>query len=232
MALVKFGGGVVQMSGSIGGTTYGRNRYGNIARARTTPVNANTARQSAIRAIMSSVSQSWFSALTAAQRAAWGVYASNVPATNKLGEVIYLSGYNQFIKSNVAAQNAGLPAISDAPTIFTLPGEDTSFAVAISVASQELSVTIDESDDWLDEAGGAMIIQMGLPQNDSIEFFGGPYRHADSIDGDDTTPPTTPATVACPYVVAAEQKVWTRGRIIRADGRLSDWFRVNSIVGA
>jgi hypothetical protein len=232
MALVKFGGGVVQMSGSIGGTTYGRNRYGNIARARTTPVNANTARQSAIRAIMSSVSQSWFSILTASQRAAWGVYASNVAATNKLGEVIYLSGYNQFIKSNVAAQNAGLAAISDAPTIFTLPGEDTSFAVEISVASQELSVTVDDTDDWLDEVGGAIIVQMGMPQNDSIEFFGGPYRHADSIDGDATTPPTIPAIIACPFPVAADQKVWTRGRIIRADGRLSDWFRVNSIVGA
>jgi hypothetical protein len=232
MALVKFGGGIVGMSGSIGGTVFGRNRSGAIARARTTPVNPKTARQSAIRAIMAAISQAWFATLTAAERATWAVFASNVPSTNKLGEVINLSGYNQYIKSNVAAANSGLAAIATAPTIFTLPGEDTAFASTISEASQEISIALDDTADWLDETGGAMIIQMGMPQNDSIMFFGGPWRHAGVIVGDDTTPPTTPAVVGCPFPVAAEQKVWTRGRTIRADGRLSDWFRVDSIVGA
>jgi len=39
MALIRFGGGIVQMLGSIGGTTFARNASGNYARARTTPAN-------------------------------------------------------------------------------------------------------------------------------------------------------------------------------------------------
>jgi len=230
MALIKYGGGITEMRGSIAGNVFSRNRYGAYARSRTKPVNPNSSRQSAIRSIISEVSQAWFADTTQAQRDAWDVFAKNVPATNKLGEVIYLSGFNQYVKSNVAALNAGLPAIQAAPTNFTLPGEDTSFDVAIDAGTQLISVTFDDTRDWLDEAGGAMIVQMGLPQNDSIEFFNGPWRFADSIDGDDITPPTTPATVACPFVVADDQKVWVRAKIIRADGRVSDWFRDFGIV--
>ena len=41
MALVKYGGGIIQMSGSMAGNTFARNRYGNYMRARTKPVNPN-----------------------------------------------------------------------------------------------------------------------------------------------------------------------------------------------
>ncbi|GAI58374.1 unnamed protein product, partial [marine sediment metagenome] len=39
MALVKYGGGITQMSGSIAGNTFARNRYGNYVRSRTKPIN-------------------------------------------------------------------------------------------------------------------------------------------------------------------------------------------------
>ncbi len=232
MALVRLGGIAVDARGSIGGIVFSRNASGNYVRIRTTPVNPRSARQDAIRAIWSEVSQKWFSLLTDAQRAEWAVFASNVPAKNKLGQVINLSGFNQFQKSNVAAANAGLAVLPDGPAIFTLPGEDTSFAVAISEATQELSVTFDDARTWLDEDDSAMIIQMGIPKNDSINFFDGPYRHAGVILGDGVTAPTSPATIATPFPVVANQKVWTRGLIIKNDGRMSDWFRVDSIVGA
>jgi hypothetical protein len=232
MALIRLGGIAIDARGSVGGIVFSRNASGNYVRARITPVNPQSARQDAIRAIWAEVSQKWFSLLTDAQRSEWAVYAANVPTTNKLGQVINLSGFNMFQKSNVAAANAGLPVLDDGPAIFTLPGEDTSFAVAISEASQELSVTFDDTRDWVDEDDSAMIIQMGIPKNDSINFFDGPYRHAGVILGDGTTAPTTPATITVPFPVVANQKVWTRGLIIKNDGRMSDWFRVDSIAGA
>ncbi len=230
--LVKWGGGIVDGRGSIGGTTFSRNKSGAIARARVAPVNPKSVRQSAIRAIISSVAQLYNSGLTVAQRAAWAVYAKNVPAKNKLGEVIYLSGYNQFVKSNIAALNAGLTAILAAPSVFSLPGEDTTFDVAISEASQEIAVTFDATADWAGEAGGALIVEMGLPQSPSIEFFDGPWRHAGIIAGDATTPPTTGDSIAVPFPVVADQKIFCRAKVLRADGRLSDWFRSNAIGGA
>jgi len=86
MALIKFGGGVVQMSGSIAGNTYARNRYGNYVRARTKPVNPKTDRQSVIRTAMQLLTTRWAQTLTAAQRTAWNLYASNVNMTNFTGD--------------------------------------------------------------------------------------------------------------------------------------------------
>ncbi len=77
MALVKYGGGIVQMSGSIGGDTFARNRYGNYVRARTKPVNPNTTLQQAVRASMSFLTNRWAQTLDAAQRTAWNPYAQN-----------------------------------------------------------------------------------------------------------------------------------------------------------
>lgn len=233
MALIKFGGGVVDARGSIAGNVFSRNRYGNYMRARTAPVNPNTSRQSAIRAIIADVTERWNGTLTAANRDSWGTFAANVPATNKLGEVINLSGFNQFVKSNIVANNAGLPDIDAGPTTFSLPGEDPSLVFAASAATQKISVTFDDTRDWLDEDDAAMIIEVGLPQNQSIEFFNGPWRHAGVILGDSTTPPTSPdANTDSPYTVTQNQKVFVRAKILRADGRVSDWFQGSLTVGA
>lgn len=230
---VRYGGGILDARGSIGGQTHSRNKSGPYVRARTTPINPKSARQSAIRAITALVSTLWLSLLTQDQRDAWEVFAANMPATNKLGEVIRLSGFNQFHKSNVAAKNAELSEISDGPVLFTLPGEDPLYVSAIDAGTGKISIVFDDSRDWVDEDDAAMIVQMGIPQNASRGFFNGPWRHAGIIAGDATTAPTTPdANIDVPFPVADGQKVWTRSKIIRADGRLSDWFRNDSIVSS
>lgn len=52
MALVQFGGGILDARGSIGGQVFSKNRFGNYMRARITPVNPNSARQAVVRAIV------------------------------------------------------------------------------------------------------------------------------------------------------------------------------------
>lgn len=230
--LVVYGGGILDARGSIGGNTASRNGSGPYWRARVKPVNPNSDAQSRVRAIMSRVSAMYLDSASSAQRLEWGVFASNMPHKNKLGLDIRLSGFNQFVKSNVAALNAELPSILDGPVIFTLPGEDPTFEVSASESSQELSVIFNDNRDWVDEDFAGMIIQVGIPQNASIGFFNGPWRHADIIRGDSSTAPTTPATIASPWPVVELQKVWVRGKIIRADGRTSDWFQVSPIVGS
>ena len=118
----------------------------------------------------------------------------------------------------------GLTRVDAAPVVFTLPGEDSSFAVTASEATQLLSVAFDDELDWLDEDGGAMLVSSGIPVNPTVNFFGGPYRFADAIEGDAVTPPTTPTTMTSPFQIAEDQKVFARGRIVLADGRLSNFF--------
>lgn len=231
--LVRYGGGITDARGSIGGQTHSRNRYGAYVRARTTPVNPRSARQSMARAITALVSTLWRSAVSEAQRDAWRVFAANVPASNKLGESINLAGFNQFYKSNVAAKNAGLVEILPAPVLFTLPGEDPDYTCDIDATTGKLTIAFDEDRSWCSEDNAAMIVQVGLPQDPSIGFFNGPWRHAGIVPGDNGVPVTTPNTdIDVPFQVAADQKVWTRAKILRADGRLSDWFRADCIVTA
>lgn len=231
--LIKLGGIIADARGSIGGITLSRNSSGAYARIRVTPINPKTVLQSAIRAIVAAVTVRWLGTLTQLQRDAWKVFASNVPAKNKLGETIHLSGFNQFTKSNVVANNVGLPDIDDAPLVFDLPGEDTTYSSEVDSGTGKVTIVFDDTLSWVNADDAAMIVQMGIPVNASIGFFDGPWRHAGKILGDGTTPPTSPdATIDVPFQVGDGQQVFTRAKIILEDGRVSDWFRSKSIVAS
>ncbi len=225
MALIKFGGGVVQMSGSIGGTTFSRNSSGNIARARTTPVNPQSARQEKIRAIMAYLSDRWLETVTALQRAAWGDYALAVAMKNRLGETTHNTGMNHYIRSNAPLLQIDESPVDDAPTILALPDQDPTVSFTASEATQNLSVIFDDTAAWDAEVGGFMHIRMSRPQNPTRNFFGGPYLYADSIVGA-VVPETSPATIAAPTPIVEGHRLWIKYRIQRADARLSEAAQV------
>ncbi|GAH66828.1 unnamed protein product, partial [marine sediment metagenome] len=122
-ALVKYGGGIIQMSGSIAGNTHARNRYGNYVRARTKPVNPNSARQIKIRAVIAELTERWLNTLTDNQRTAWATYAAAIAMKNKLGETIHLSGFNHYIRSNAGYLDAVAQYFDDGPEELTLPDQ-------------------------------------------------------------------------------------------------------------
>lgn len=232
MALLKLGPAVSGISGSIGGTTFARNRYGAYARARTKPVNPNSTRQAAVRTIMSYCRTAWYSTLTAVQRTQWALYANNVPMINRLGETINLSGYNQFCRSAAALQNAGLDIVAPGPTEFALPEQDASLAVAGDESTQMLAVTFDNTLAWAHETGSSLLLYQGAPQDVTRNFFNGPWRYMGKVAGNDTTPPTSPSSIAAVFPIASGQKVWLKARVLRADGRLSGFFRCSGSVVA
>lgn len=229
---IKFGGIVSDARGSLGGAVFSRNGSGAYVRQRTTPINPKTQRQSDIRAIWASVTKDWDLLLSQAERDAWEVYAANLVESNKLGEDIRHSGFNQYQSANVTSINAGLTAIVDAPGTFVRPGEDLLFEAAISEASQEISIVFDDSLDWVNQSGAAYIVRMGIPKGQGVNFFDGPYRQAGVILGDDTTPPTSPETMAVPYPVVSGQKIFVEAKIMEGDGSISDWFRFTATAGA
>lgn len=234
MALVRYGGGVIQMSGSIAGNTFARNRFGNYTRARTKPVNPNTDWQSRIRAVMAQLTEMWFDDLSVDQRDAWNDYAKAVPMKNKLGETIKLSGFNHFIRSNsgilYARRHTG-HVVKDGPTTLTLPEKDVTVYIDVDQTPQALKVYFDIGLDWAKETGGHMFVNMGLPQNKTRNFFAGPWHYVIAIEG-------APGGITSPlnwvpyYPVALGQKVWCKFRILQADGRLSEPWQVSALVHA
>ena len=232
MALVKFGGGVVQMSGSIAGDTFARNRYGNYVRARTKPTNPNTARQVAVRSAMAFLTDRWAQTLTIVQRTAWNLYGSSVTMKNRLGENTFLTGFNHYIRSNMIRKQTTSTLIDDGPVIFELPAKDPTFAITASEATQDISYTFDVAMDWATEDGAFMFLFSGQPQNAQRNFFGGPWRITARLVGVDPGPLVSPTDAESEYAIAELQHIWCYGRISRADGRLSEPFRGDIAVGA
>lgn len=231
MALIKFGGGVVGMAGKIGGTVYARNRYGQYARSWANPVNPRSDRQTAIRGIIGALGDLWGQTLTDDQRASWENYASNVEMKNRLGETIQLSGFNHFCRSNAVRIHAGLVPVLDAPAVQALAEHDPTFAISATAQSTDVDVTFNPGLAWANEDGGAMLVHFSTLVNGNIQFYGGSYRYAGKIIGDDTTPPTSPATLTYPGPTPqAGQKIFAKARIVRADGRASEFFRTSGLV--
>lgn len=222
---------ITKASGSLGGLTGSRNRFGMYFRQRSNPVNPNSSLQAIVRSRLAALTAAW-GALTTPQKQAWDNYAAQVPRQNKLGETIYLTGFNHFVRTNMIVLQCGGSQISAAPSSLLLPGADESFDISPSEATQSLAVTFDDTAVWCTEDGAFMPVFGGLPRNTEVSFFGGPWRFAGAIAGDSTTPPTSPATITSAYGFVSGQYLWAYGRLLRADGRLSDPFRTNKKTGA
>jgi hypothetical protein len=194
-------------------------------------VNPKSNLQEATRTIMKLLAATWSSiALSDLQRAAWATYAAAVAVKNRLGETIYLTGFNHYLRSNASRMAAGLARIDTASTALTLPAGDPVFSVTADAGAQQLTVTFDDTAAWCSETGGAMLISMGQPQGASRNFFGGPWRIAEAILGNTSVPITSPQLIDASYTLVAGQQIWTQARVITADARVSNQFRAASVI--
>jgi len=227
MGLVRFGGGVIQISGSIAGVVHARNRFGNYIRPRTKPVNPHSSRQEAARTILSYLAEYWHSDLTAVQRGLWDTYAAAVSMKNRLGESINLTGFNHFIRSNAAQMAIGEAVIAAAPTTLSLPEKDTDLVVSEEdIAAQTFTFTCNTTG-WVpngDPKFGILIYQ-GVPKLQSHKYFNGPWRLMDFIDA--TEGAAGSGTLAAAFSFALAQKVWFSARIITVSGRLSESYIID-----
>lgn len=228
MAKIRPGGSGVDYSGSIGSDTFSRNRYGSYVRYRSRPVNPNSVSQISARAIFAAVSRDW-STLSDAERALWKMYADNTPVTDRFGFQITLTGAAMYQKVNAARLSAGLVTLSAAPTTYGLPGADPSFEVAVTAADTEAAITFDNTQEWATKVGGRLLLYAGRPQNPNITYYGGPFKQITGISGA-VAAPASPAEVTLPYAIAAGQIMWMQYRILTAEGRLSNPFRVGPVV--
>lgn len=220
-----------EKSGSKGGSTYARNRFGAYCRQRTKPVNPSTPLQQEQRSRFALLTNLWNSVLTPAERAAWDLYAANVPMLNRLGQVINPTGFNHYCRSNSLILQAGGDRVDAAPQIYLKGEQDPTFAVEASESDQKLNVTFDNTLDWANEVAGFMAIFLGSPRMTNINFFKGPWRYTGKIVGA-TSPPSSPQALDVSFPVTKGQKIWAQARIIRADGRVSDPFRCAGLVVA
>jgi hypothetical protein len=210
-----------QASGAVAGLVYSHNAGGMYVRARATPTNPNTAPQQAVRDAMRQLVMAWTNTLTDVQVAAWETYAFNTPTLNRLGEATTKNGQQMYIRGNVSRLQAGLPRADDPPTVFDTGTFTPVDALVADGSADTISIGFDNTDEWANEDDSAMLIYMGRPQNHTRNFGKGPFQLLTRIDGDGTTPPTSPVVAASLFPLSLGQKVFLQVRVTRADGRLS-----------
>jgi len=227
MALVKYGAGIVQMSGSIAGDVHARNRFGNYVRPRTKPVNPHSSRQEAIRAILSYLAEFWHQDLSVVQRGLWDTYAAAVAMKNRLGETIHLTGFNHFIRTNCSSQTAALGTFSDAPTVLSLPEKDQFLVCSEEVIAAQTFTFECSTLGWAPNGDpkGRILLYQGQPQLASRNFFDGPWRYMGVITPIEGAAGETTEDAA--FSFALGQKVWFQARVITTTGRLSELWTLD-----
>lgn len=221
-ALVKYGAGIIQMSGSIAGNVHARNRFGNYIRPRTKPVNPHSTRQEAARAVVSYLAEYWHTELNAVQRGLWDVYAAAVAMKNRLGETIHLTGFNHFIRTNSNCLKIGIAVIDAAPTILSLPEKDPTMVCSEEdIAAQTFTFTFDDTG-WAANGDPKIWIStfQGQPQLASRNFFATPWRTSTAIGAAAGATGTHTGPASFPF--AEGQKVWFQARVLTESGRLSE----------
>lgn len=210
---------VTQVSGSIGGATYARNSSGMYIRARSMPVQPNTAAQQIVKAAISDASGRWKGSDTAFVDN-WNNYAAAVDWKNTLGDTIKLTGRAHYLRGAVAMLRAGIALPADYPTELYLPNNYV-ITVAGAIATQKVQITFTNTADWANETGAYMLVYQSMPKPPGRNFYNGPFLYCNKIAGNGSTPPTSPQSLDSVYELSPDNVVFVKTRIVRKDGRLS-----------
>lgn len=136
---IKFGAIVTDGRGKLGGHVFSKNASGAFMRTKVTPTNPQTTAQSTARALFGAISAGW-SALTAAQIAAWNEAVSDWTGTNIFGDLKKPTGKALYQRLNNQAQSVGLSAVTSPPTKLEMP-DDIVTAVAIDTTASTITLT-------------------------------------------------------------------------------------------
>lgn len=212
MALILTGPTVAVISGSIGGTVFARNRYGNYARNRTKPVDPGSVSQNAYRTRVSNAVVAW-QALTAAQRDMFNAKAQTTVLNNRIGQSFHPSGINLFIRTYNLLDFAGLAQVTTPPVSPIVQDPESAF---VYVADPGFTYTCDHN---LLAAGCKVLIWFMYNVTNSTYFYKGPYPYSSQQTpaslADDT------ATLATNAVINADSSMFGMVRVVNADGGAS-----------
>jgi hypothetical protein len=127
---------------------------------------------------------------------------------------------------------AGFASIEAAPTPLQSVVNDTALIPTVTAPST-VSIAFDSTDEWATNVGGHLLVYISPPQSPGVNFYKGPYRLLDTIDGA-VSPPSSPAAMdyadAGFGVLTADQKVFVQFRAVGHDGNIGGLVRASTVV--
>lgn len=228
MALIKLGGGITDMRGSIAGNTFSRCAGGNYARGRMKPVNPRTALQNTRRAEIASLTRHWSNALTEQQRIDWRAYATGTTWTNRLGEAIEINGLAAFVRLNALERLTPAPIIEHAPTAM---GHGGGVTLAFDAENDTSKLQLAEPGGAFDKDVDIMTlwIFMGIPREVGALSLPKKWNYIGRVWGSTGAPLTFPYEMDAAYTMNVGQRISIRAMFHDADYRVSGPFFAQAI---
>lgn len=204
---IKFGSIVTDGRGKIGGHVASKNRGGAYLRTKVTPVNPQSALQTAVRALLTVLSQGW-RALTATQRAAWNAAVENFKTTNIFGDIKSPSGINLYVRLNANINTGGGATISSPPSLTSSP-TDITLAPAAAAGAATFSVVFGASPV---PANTAYVIEATPQISQGKSFVKNLFRVVQVFPAADATPTSIHAAYIAMFgALVAGTKIVVRG---------------------
>ena len=223
MALIKLGGGITDIRGSMGGNTFARNKGGNYLRSNKKPVNPRSATQSTRRARMAWLAKYWSETLTEQQRTDWRAYAAGTSWTNKLGESIAIGGNAAFMRLNALVLLYSSTVVAAAPLAMGHAGGLTASFLAESDTSKlQIAEPVGAFDKDIDEH--FMMISQALPAQAGQLATPKGFTYVSHIAGNSVAPPAFPVELSSAYTMAAGQRITIRIMFKDESNRISGPF--------
>lgn len=163
------------MSGKLGGIVASRNRGGQYFRRRSTPVNPNSQLQTEVRANFATLVSYWNNELDDSERQTWALWAANTPRLDSLGQTHVLTAQNAFIGFNSLRIQASLSILKENTGAYNR-GEAISAASISYVNGPPVELDLALTYGANPSAAGVTLIYQGRPQNQTVNFYKGPYR--------------------------------------------------------
>jgi hypothetical protein len=216
MALIK-SSLLADIRGSIGGTTYSRNRGGSYARNRTVPINPQSINQTRARSQLAVASSDWGLILDNTDRSLWNAYAETVTGLNSLGEAITFTGQQMFVRANTLLSLAGQAPVVAAPTTSVVP------ALAYTGGQIDYDLSADRVDITLSAAfTGYVVAFCGPPQAGSGYTVKVPYRAFGSFFASSATLIQVNGSIPDRRTFSVGQYMAWRFQAVTADGRTTN----------
>jgi hypothetical protein len=233
LAFAKFTPGAIvsEIRGKIAATVFTKNKAGASIRNRVTPINRRSVGQTEQRQTLAALSAQW-RGLSEAERASWNNAGPSFPQTDNLGQTIFLTGEQLFVRCNANLILTGNAQITSAPT-------PTSFDVlsftslTASADDQVLSLAFAPTV----PAGYEMVVRATAPVSPGRSFIPqSAFRFITSI----APAATSPQALTAPYAAvfgsienATDQKIFIELFLVeQASGLAGIGVRGSGIVTA
>ena len=226
MAKVKFGAIVTDISGKLGGHVFAKNRGGNYMRTKTTPLNPQSVRQMAVRAMFALISSAW-SALTETARNSFRDKVVEYSTTNVFGDVKNPSGKALYQKLNQNLLNSGQNQISECPSPSSVPSPSL-VSVAGAEGTQALVCTLGS-----DTTGAKIVVFATQPLSQGTKFVKNKLRQIGAFNGQGAGTLDILAEYTAKFgSVSEDENIYVGAKIVNSSGQDSPLQTVKAVISA